>query len=202
MEDPPCVEGYATAETWARDRPRSDERPRPEQARSLPDLHAPERLAAAHREPGGAGGDDPSDHGTVDAKRPDERVRSDERERRPAPADGDVGVVDARPHERRHAVPIDSPREQGRERLVSNRARRAAEDDGVDRVAGAPRRRDLAPARRARVAGLHADEPGEDAEEVVPRMHDEPRRKPVAPLADELADDRLVHRDLGEPQDV
>ena len=56
---------------------------------------------------------------------------------------------------------------------VPLRARRAAEDHRVDRVARAPRGGDLAPARVVRVAGLDADQPGKDAEQVVPRVHDE-----------------------------
>ena len=86
---------------------------------------------------------------------------------------------------------------------VAHRAGRAAQDHGIDRVAGTPRRGDLTPARVVRVTGLDPDEARKHAEQVVPRVHDEvPVLDRVLSLSHEISHDRRVHRHLCEHGDV
>ena len=93
--------------------------------------------------------------------------------------------------ERQRAIARDAPGEQPVEVGVALRARRAAEDDCVDRVPGTLRRGDFAPPGGIRVPRLHADEAGKHTEQVVPRVQ---RNRPVldrvGALAHDLADDR------------
>ena len=125
-------------------------------ARRLPARRSARRAAGRRGRPGRAASRDERDRrAPVRRRRPGIRLRRDERER---------------------AVLRDAPREQPLQIGVPLRARRAAEDDRVDRVARCAARRRPRTSPRRRVTRLDADEPGNDAEQVVPRVHGERAR--------------------------
>ena len=100
------------------------------------------------------------------------------------------------------AIARQPPGEQRGDAVVPDGPGRAAEHDGVDRQAPSPGGGDLAPPGVARVPGLHAEQAREPAEQVVPRVEDATAldRRGAQPHGG--AHDPVVHRNLGEPEDV
>src|SRR5207248_3946706 len=110
------------------------------------------------------------DEGPVDAYHPQQRPPGYEPEWPASVGDGGDRVRAVRRDDGGDAVAREAPGEQRRQVLVALRARRLAEQRGVDRDAPAGGGRDLGPAGLARVAGLDAEQVRERVEQVVPRV--------------------------------
>src|SRR3954466_11718976 len=99
-------------------------------------------------------------------------------------------------------VSTETPPEERGQIGVPLLARWAAENRRVDADARPSRRRDLAPASGAGVAGLHPDHAGERAEQVVPGVEHAPTRDVRGAHLHGLADGGFAHEDAREPRDV
>src|SRR5437868_8723376 len=198
VNGPPRVPAEPASEAGPRDRARCDERSRAEEAAARVDTNAPELLAALDRQLDRDRRNDVLDERPVDAHGPRERALGDERERPAPPADPRSRVHALGLHDGDDAVPVEAPREERGEVAIALPSCRAPEDGRVDRQPGPARGADLTPAGGGGMPRLHADQSREAAEQVVPRVQDAPARDRVGALADDRADDRRVHRALGE----